>query len=138
MPSDNTQDTTPPSVHDQTVVMHFGEPAPTPNTEPAIYDLVIRDMAARDRFGHNKYGTRLQPFNGRDALKDAYEEVLDLAVYLRQLIYERDRRTQWMATGEQNLPPVVRSEQVNPFRTQQMTLFHDPDKTLKLHPDWTD
>lgn len=29
-------------------------------------------------------------FNGRDALLDAYQEALDLVVYLRQVIYERD------------------------------------------------
>ncbi|MEO6034334.1 MAG: hypothetical protein ABIQ35_03680 [Verrucomicrobiota bacterium] len=34
----------------------------------------------------------LQPFNGRDALHDAYEEVLDLAQYFRQALYERDGR----------------------------------------------
>jgi hypothetical protein len=32
----------------------------------------------------------LQAFNGRDALRDAYEEALDLACYLRQAIAERD------------------------------------------------
>jgi hypothetical protein len=40
--------------------------------------------------GIMKYGTPLQPFNGRDALWDAYQVVLDLAVYLRQAIYEID------------------------------------------------
>lgn len=30
----------------------------------------------------------LQPFNGRDALVDAYQEAVDLAVYLRQRIEE--------------------------------------------------
>jgi len=30
------------------------------------------------------------PFNGRDALKDAYEEALDLAMYLKQAMIERD------------------------------------------------
>lgn len=32
----------------------------------------------------------LQPHNGRDALRDAYEESLDLVCYLRQAIEERD------------------------------------------------
>ena len=32
----------------------------------------------------------LQAFNGRDSLKDAYEEALDLCVYLRTAIYEKD------------------------------------------------
>lgn len=66
------------------------EPAPTPNHHSPAWSLVIRDMADRDMFGRSKYGTPLQPHNGRDALKDAYQEALDLAVYLRTAIYERD------------------------------------------------
>jgi hypothetical protein len=65
------------------------QPAPIPNEWPAVWDLVIADMQARDSVGRQRYGTRLQPHNGRDALRDAYEEVLDLAVYLRQEIEER-------------------------------------------------
>lgn len=68
--------------------MTFGEPAPRLNDFPSMHDLVIRDMGARKKFGLEKYGTILQPFNGRNALKDAYEEILDLAVYLRQKLFE--------------------------------------------------
>lgn len=66
------------------------QPEPTKNDKPAVWDLVMQDMRGRDRFGLEKYGTRLQPFNGRDALVDAYQEALDLVVYLRTAIYERD------------------------------------------------
>ena len=66
------------------------QPEPTPNDKSAVWDLVIDDMTARDGEGRRKYGTPLQPFNGRDALVDAYQEALDLCVYLRQAIYERD------------------------------------------------
>ena len=66
------------------------EPAPVANAQPAVWPLVMVDMAERDKFGREKYGTPLQPHNGRDALKDAYQEALDLAVYLRTAIYERD------------------------------------------------
>lgn len=63
------------------------EPAPAAVTgRPAVWDLVIEDMRERDRSGEAKYGTRLYPGNGRDALVDAYQEALDLAVYLRQAI----------------------------------------------------
>ena len=67
------------------------EPAPIPSDLPAVWDLVIGDMRARDQLGEARYATRLQPFNGRDVLVDAYQEALDLAVYLRQAIYERDQ-----------------------------------------------
>lgn len=65
------------------------QPLPTPNNYPAIWDLVIEDIRKRDAIGTKRYGTRLQPFNGRSALRDAYEEALDLVVYLRQELFER-------------------------------------------------
>ena len=52
-------------------------------------DLLLRDMRERDAFGRAKYGTPLQAWNGRDALVDAYQEALDLCVYLRQQLAER-------------------------------------------------
>jgi hypothetical protein len=74
------------------VPLVLDEPDPVPNDGPAVWDLVIADMQARDLVGRERYGTPLQPDNGRDVLADAYAEALDLAVYLRQAIYERDRR----------------------------------------------
>lgn len=69
--------------------MNFGEPPPIKNDGPSMHDLVAADIAARKEFGLKKYGTPLQAHNGRDALMDAYEETLDLIVYLRQAIEER-------------------------------------------------
>lgn len=68
----------------------WGEKPPVKNNKPIIHKLVIDDVNSRLEFGTKKYGTGLQPFNGRDALKDAYEEALDLCNYLRQALYERD------------------------------------------------
>lgn len=62
---------------------------PVPNDQPAIHDLVAADLELRKRHGTIKYGTPLQAFNGRDALLDAYCEILDLAVYLKQGLVER-------------------------------------------------
>ena len=70
----------------------MNQPKPNPNDLPAVWPLVISDMRLRNNLGRERYGTPLQPFNGRDALMDAYEESLDLCVYLRQVIYERDGR----------------------------------------------
>ncbi len=67
------------------------EPAPVPNAYRATWELVIEDMEARDNVGRAKYGTPLQPHNGRDSLVDAYQEALDLVVYLRNLIEERKK-----------------------------------------------
>lgn len=75
----------------QQLSLEFGDnPPPVTNSHPPVWGLVIEDMDNRNYFGVKKYGVGLQGFNGRDALKDAYEEALDLAVYLRQAIYERD------------------------------------------------
>ena len=63
---------------------------PTKNDLPFVQDAVIADIEARKQVGIERYGTPLQPFNGRDALQDAYEEAIDLAMYLKQLIIERD------------------------------------------------
>lgn len=68
------------------------QPMPTPNEHPTVWPLVMVDMATRGHTGRQRYGTPLQPHNGRDTLRDAYEEALDLAVYLRAAIYERDGR----------------------------------------------
>lgn len=66
------------------------EPEPIKNDKPACWDLVMADIEQRDEFGLRKYGTRLQPGNGRDVLMDLYQELLDAVVYCRQAIYERD------------------------------------------------
>lgn len=64
------------------------QPLPVGNDLPVMHDLVIEDLRRRLEVGIRRYGQPLQPFNGRNALRDAYEEVLDLAVYLRQAIWE--------------------------------------------------
>lgn len=68
------------------------QPAPIPNAHPAVWDLVMADMRARDALGRERYGVRLQPHNGRDALRDHYEELLDAAAYARSMLFERDGR----------------------------------------------
>lgn len=64
------------------------QPPPAGSGVP-IWDLVIDDMQERDNLGRQRYNTPLRSWNGRDALVDAYQEVLDLAVYMRQEIEER-------------------------------------------------
>lgn len=54
-----------------------------------VWLLVLKDMEERRLHGIEKYGTPVQSFNGRDPLIDAYQEALDLCVYLRQAIEER-------------------------------------------------
>ncbi len=69
--------------------MNEPQPPPENSNRTKIWDLVIADMKERDQIGTEKYGTPLQAHNGRDALIDTYQEVLDLCIYLRQAIEER-------------------------------------------------
>jgi hypothetical protein len=66
------------------------QPDPTPTNGPHIADMVAVDLAERKALGIRTYGVALTTFNGRDALWDLYEELLDACCYLRQLIAERD------------------------------------------------
>lgn len=65
------------------------QPLPETSDRPFVQHAVIRDIEERIEVGVERYGTPLQPMNGRDTMLDAYEEALDLAVYLRSVRYER-------------------------------------------------
>lgn len=69
---------------------------PADSTQPkpgvggaSVTDAVIVDLQQRRQYGVQKYGTELESHNGRDALLDAYQEALDLVMYLRQALMER-------------------------------------------------
>ena len=55
-----------------------------------VINEVCKDLQSRAKLGEKKYGERLRPFNGRSALRDAYEEALDMANYLKQLLIEEE------------------------------------------------
>jgi len=73
------------------------QPTPTPGTGDLWQNLIdkeddgpVRDaMVVRRQIGIDRYGTTLQADNGRDALRDATEEALDLLVYLEQVRVEK-------------------------------------------------
>lgn len=78
-------------------------------TRPSIQALVVEDVQARERVGIERYGKPLDPHNGRDAVMDAYEEALDLVMYLRQVLAERESLSRFMVQishvyGGQELP----------------------------------
>lgn len=66
------------------------QPLPVVNDEPFVHDLVAADIAKRGELGKQRYGTKLQPHNGRNMLLDAYEEALDLVVYLKGALMEAE------------------------------------------------
>jgi len=65
------------------------QPAPKPG-KVNVTLAVIDDLRLRTEAGTRKYGTPLMTHNGRNALIDAYQEALDLCVYLKQAIMERE------------------------------------------------
>ena len=82
---------------------------PIPNDRTSCQDMVIADIENRKALGLKKYGTLLQPFNGRSFLQDAYEEVLDLSVYLRgKLEEERENRAERPTFTREELADAIR------------------------------
>ena len=67
------------------------QPEPEEGVE-TVLDYVLRDVLDRASAGKNRYGMCLQTNNGRDALMDAYQEAIDLVMYLRQAILERNAK----------------------------------------------
>jgi hypothetical protein len=66
------------------------QPPPTGDGK-LILPLVLVDIQERARAGLKKYGTMLKAYNGREALWDAYQEAIDLVMYIRQDIEERNQ-----------------------------------------------
>lgn len=66
------------------------QPPPTQGNQ-VVVDVVLADIRERAETGKQKYGTYLQTNNGRDALWDAYQEAIDLVMYLRQKLLEQER-----------------------------------------------
>jgi hypothetical protein len=65
------------------------QPAPK-GDGPIVVDALIADLEKRKRFGIAKYGTPLRTKNGRKMLVDALQEAIDLVVYLKGEIMERE------------------------------------------------
>jgi hypothetical protein len=64
------------------------QPSPISNESTPIADLVISDMQTRKEIGYSRYNKYLQANNGRDGLRDLYEELLDACMYIRQVMEE--------------------------------------------------
>ena len=81
-----------------TLGAHVEQPAPLPGTGDVWQEVidgeplaVLRELyVARRALGVARYGTPLQRGNGRDHLRDALEEALDLMAYLKAegLVFE--------------------------------------------------
>lgn len=61
------------------------------NAIGGVHKLVQEDLAERFAIGVAEYGGTLDPFNGRNALQDLYEELLDACCYLKQALIEQEQ-----------------------------------------------
>ena len=68
----------------------MSQPDPIRNDSQYLWPQVVRDMMTRDMIGAERYSTRLQALNGRDMAQDAYEEALDMSVYLKGVCVEME------------------------------------------------
>lgn len=59
-------------------------------TNDSIWQLVIADMVDREQMGLRKYGRFLTADSKEMGLREAYEEALDLCVYLRKALIEME------------------------------------------------
>jgi hypothetical protein len=65
----------------------------------------LSEMNERDKIGRERYGTPLQPFNGRDALVDLTQELLDAVAYGTQA--EQEGQKEFAETFLEALFPIV-------------------------------
>lgn len=73
------------------------QPLPVGGHE-CVQDALIADIRERRDIGIQRYGSALMTHNGRDAVQDALEEAVDLAVYLKQVALEvRDLQKEALA-----------------------------------------
>ncbi|HET8985229.1 MAG TPA: hypothetical protein VFN03_05675 [Trueperaceae bacterium] len=64
------------------------QPAPKPGGFP-VQAVLIEALKQRMEFGLRKYGRPLETHNGRDPLRDMWEEMLDMVSYFTQYILEQ-------------------------------------------------
>ena len=56
-----------------------------------VFKQLHKDIEARNKKGKLTYGKELFTHDGRNTLQDAYEEALDLVVYLLKMKMERKK-----------------------------------------------
>jgi hypothetical protein len=90
------------------------QPLPEPNARPVMHEVLIDLVGKRLAIGVERYGTGLQPLNGRDAYRDLVEELVDAAVYTLQIQHERAEMlfravnlAAWLEENSSDVPPQI-------------------------------
>jgi len=71
-------------------LVEMGELSEMLGGDMGVIDDLVLDISQRADEGEKKYGVRLHTNNGRNALWDLYQELLDAVQYCRQLISETE------------------------------------------------
>lgn len=95
---------------------------PTGNGKLVVVE-VVKDLLNRSDEGAKKYGTPLRVDNGRSALLDLYQELLDATQYIKQELMERTSR----ASSIGGLPTL---ELVGIANLIADSILADPDATV--------
>lgn len=78
------------------------QPLPKPG-QINVQRVLAAVVMERETYGRKKYGRPLETHNGRDALKDAWEEAVDLTTHLTQMRLERgDDMTEFVPDEDQD------------------------------------
>ena len=109
------------------------QPPPIHKDEQALWDKVIARMQQRDAVGIETYGTRLQPFNGRDFGEDLMAELLDAAVYLEGVMVEKKRQQEKLAEMKKFLKALSEWDMLSPGGTADGPYWqHEIQRLLDL------
>lgn len=71
----------------------------------SIFDEVKKDFDKRDAIGYEQWKKELMPDDNIDWLQNAYEEALDLCVYLKGLLLKRDSADRRNTVAPQRAKP---------------------------------
>jgi len=84
-----------------------------------IWSRIIQDLEVRERKGIETYGDTLHSFNGRDALWDLYEELLDALQYAQQTRMEGLPNSVVIYSSVENLVLMVTHELVERIKNER-------------------
>lgn len=77
------------------MMRYYDQPAPsTSSSSREVWPTLLRLLEDRVKQGEQKYGQRLSTWDGRDSVRDALDEAIDLVFYLMKLRLELEPQPQ--------------------------------------------
>ena len=118
-------------------------------TEHEVTEQLIAFLRGRSEHGQRKYGVALKPFDGRNTLMDALEEVTDLSQYIMKRVMENEEIAELLdeasvtienfADGENEIIERLRetAAKLRADCERSVPVDHIPDATKKVGPVFT-